>query len=253
METLPDDPDAPIRCPTRLRRKRSEIGRARGCGRHLVRYLQPHPDASGSSRISASGARRSSTTIPASEAALARRKPSDPRLAERFELYCCGVELANAFGELTDPRATPPLRSGHGGEGAHLRRALSDRRGLSSRARSNAAGERHCARPRSPGDARDRRVTHRASDLDAGARTGNFSMNKHATLRRPTDLSQAGLVPLGEACRDRGSGSPLRRFDHARHGRINRCRRCRRPDRAPIPAQQERASPAARGARRSNR
>jgi len=40
---------------------------------------------------------------PATEAALARRKPSDPRLAERFELYACGVELANAFGELTDP------------------------------------------------------------------------------------------------------------------------------------------------------
>jgi lysyl-tRNA synthetase class 2 len=40
---------------------------------------------------------------PASEAALARRKPDDPRLAERFELYVCGVELANAFGELTDP------------------------------------------------------------------------------------------------------------------------------------------------------
>jgi lysyl-tRNA synthetase class 2 len=40
---------------------------------------------------------------PASEAALARRKPSDPRFAERFELYACGVELANAFGELTDP------------------------------------------------------------------------------------------------------------------------------------------------------
>jgi lysyl-tRNA synthetase class 2 len=40
---------------------------------------------------------------PVSEAALARRKPSDARLAERFELYVCGVELANAFGELTDP------------------------------------------------------------------------------------------------------------------------------------------------------
>lgn len=39
---------------------------------------------------------------PVSEAALARRKPSDPLLAERFELYCCGVELANGFGELTD-------------------------------------------------------------------------------------------------------------------------------------------------------
>lgn len=40
---------------------------------------------------------------PAIEAALARRKASDPRVAERFELYACGVELANAFGELTDP------------------------------------------------------------------------------------------------------------------------------------------------------
>ena len=40
---------------------------------------------------------------PIAEAALARPKPGDPRLAERFELYACGVELANAFGELTDP------------------------------------------------------------------------------------------------------------------------------------------------------
>lgn len=39
---------------------------------------------------------------PMSEAALARPKADDARLAERFELYVCGVELANAFGELTD-------------------------------------------------------------------------------------------------------------------------------------------------------
>ncbi|TIQ85394.1 MAG: EF-P lysine aminoacylase GenX [Mesorhizobium sp.] len=39
---------------------------------------------------------------PISEAALARPSADDPRTAERFELYCCGVELANAFGELTD-------------------------------------------------------------------------------------------------------------------------------------------------------
>jgi lysyl-tRNA synthetase class 2 len=40
---------------------------------------------------------------PVSMAALSRRKADDPRLAERFELYVCGLELANAFSELTDP------------------------------------------------------------------------------------------------------------------------------------------------------
>jgi lysyl-tRNA synthetase class 2 len=40
--------------------------------------------------------------FPASMAALSRRNPADDRLAERFELYVCGLELANAFSELTD-------------------------------------------------------------------------------------------------------------------------------------------------------
>ncbi len=39
---------------------------------------------------------------PVSMAALSRKKPDDPRFAERFELYVCGVELANAYSELTD-------------------------------------------------------------------------------------------------------------------------------------------------------
>jgi len=42
------------------------------------------------------------TEYPASMASLARLKPSDPRVAERVELYVDGVELANGFSELTD-------------------------------------------------------------------------------------------------------------------------------------------------------
>ena len=56
-----------------------------------------------SSRISASAAPTILDEYPAAEAALARPEPGDPRVAERFELYVCGVELANGFGELTDP------------------------------------------------------------------------------------------------------------------------------------------------------
>jgi lysyl-tRNA synthetase class 2 len=43
------------------------------------------------------------TEWPAPLAALARAKPGDPRVVERFEAYVGGLELANAFGELTDP------------------------------------------------------------------------------------------------------------------------------------------------------
>jgi lysyl-tRNA synthetase class 2 len=43
------------------------------------------------------------THWPAAQAALARRDPTDVRVAERFELFVCGIELANAFVELTDP------------------------------------------------------------------------------------------------------------------------------------------------------
>jgi lysyl-tRNA synthetase class 2 len=41
--------------------------------------------------------------FPASQASLARRKPNDTRLAERFELHVAGIELCNGFGELVDP------------------------------------------------------------------------------------------------------------------------------------------------------
>ena len=50
------------------------------------------------------------THWPAAQAALARRDPADPRVAERFELFVCGIELANAFVELTDRPAEQRAR-----------------------------------------------------------------------------------------------------------------------------------------------
>jgi lysyl-tRNA synthetase class 2 len=80
---------------------------------------------------------------PAPEAALARRQPGDNRLAERFELFACGLELANAFGELTDAdRTTRPVRGRHGPARGALRRPPAPGRGLPRRPR------RTCPPPR---------------------------------------------------------------------------------------------------------
>ena len=107
---------------------------------------------------------------PVAEAALARPKPGDPRVAERFELYACGVELANGFGELTDPveqrrrfEADMDLKERLYGE------RYPAGRGLPRRARPHAAGERHRARLRPPGDAGHRRADDRARAVGAGA------------------------------------------------------------------------------------
>ncbi|MCX8100194.1 MAG: EF-P lysine aminoacylase EpmA, partial [Geminicoccaceae bacterium] len=62
--------------------------------RVLVALVEPHLGRGRATILDA---------YPIAEAALARRSPADPRVAERFELYACGVELANAFGELVDP------------------------------------------------------------------------------------------------------------------------------------------------------
>lgn len=62
--------------------------------RVLVQMVEPHL---GLGRITVLD------RYPAAEAALARTCADDPREAERFEVYACGVELANGFGELTDP------------------------------------------------------------------------------------------------------------------------------------------------------
>ncbi len=63
--------------------------------RILLERVEPHLGIGGPAILDA---------YPICEAALARPSPSDARVGERFELYCCGVELANGFGELTDPQ-----------------------------------------------------------------------------------------------------------------------------------------------------
>ena len=59
----------------------------------LVEHVEPHL---GEGRLTVL------FEYPAPEAALARLNATDNRVAERFEVYACGVELANGFGELTD-------------------------------------------------------------------------------------------------------------------------------------------------------
>jgi lysyl-tRNA synthetase class 2 len=59
----------------------------------LVEYIEPHL---GQGRLTVL------YEYPLPEGALARPSPTDARVAERFEIYACGVELANGFGELTD-------------------------------------------------------------------------------------------------------------------------------------------------------
>ena len=86
-----------------LRAKAAAAGVAVGSGRPPGTTSSTRCSSTASSR----GWRREGPTFvfdwPAPLAALARPKPDDPRVVERFELYAGGLELANAFGELTDP------------------------------------------------------------------------------------------------------------------------------------------------------
>ena len=80
--------------------------------------------------------------------------PRDSRLSERFELYACGVELANGFGELTDPAEQRARFEAEMDEkAAHLWRTLSPGRGFPGRPGPNAARFRRGAGLRPAGDA----------------------------------------------------------------------------------------------------
>jgi elongation factor P--beta-lysine ligase len=133
------------------------------------------------------------THWPAAQAALARRDPADPRVAERFELFVCGIELANAFVELTDPVEQPFYRrSCTAARIAWCR--LGHRRGFPRRPcrRPATVGwDRHGVRP--VGDDCIRGGPHRSGTLAAAGRSGlskarQIPVRAHGTRRREADL-----------------------------------------------------------------
>ena len=125
----------------------------------LVEHVEPHL---GQGRLTVL------FEYPAPEAALARTKPSDPRVAERFELYACGVELANGFGELTD---AGEQRRRFDTAMDEKQRRYGERYPLDedflAAVAADAAGQRRRARFRPAGDAGERRLQDRSGGVDA--------------------------------------------------------------------------------------
>ena len=162
----------------------------------LVEHVEPHL---GQGRLTVL------FEYPVPEAALARAKPADPRVAERFEVYACGVELANGFGELTDA--------------AEQRRRFAEAMDEKQR----RYGERYpldeeflaavAAMPPASGVALgfDRLVMLASGALrvdqvvwtpPAGESMNRIDPKLAATLRQPAELVERGLAP---ACRSRRS------------------------------------------------
>ena len=168
---------------------------------------------------------------PVSEAALARPAAHDPRVAERFELYACGVELANAFGELTDPAEQ---RRRFELEMAEKLRVYGERYPIDEEflaalaVMPEASGIAPGLRPAR--DAGLRGEPHRRRDLDPGR--GDPAVKPRAAQRRRSRRRRAGLGGRGRGPARRAR--PLRRVDHARHGRADRSGRSGRPDRPTV-------------------
>ena len=121
--------------------------------------------------------------------------PPIPRVAERFELYVAGVELANSFGELTDP---VEQRRRFEADMTEKQRIYGERYPIDEdflvalAMMPEASGCR--ARPRPPRDAGDRRRAHRRRDLDSHAGRGMTALSTARTLRNAADLVDAGLA-----------------------------------------------------------
>ena len=226
--------------------------------------------------------RQCCTNIRSREAALARPKP--PIRASPSASSSMPAASSSPTPSASSP--TPPSSAGASRprwteKAARLWRALPDRRGFSRRARAHAAGERHRARVRPLGHARNGRGSHRAGDLDAIAlrraldlapRRGNGEAMPTATLpltdaraeKRPARRPRAPANQRCVSCRGGAVAGQKRGGDAAvaeryavavtpAHGRAHRSRRSRRSDRAAIPARSRRARDRAGGACRSDR
>ena len=175
----------------RARRRRGRAAalraKARG-GRRRGGHARP-PGTTSSIRCSSTASSRALAAAgptfvfdwPAPLGALARPKPGDPRVVERFELYAGGLELANAFGELTDPveqrrrfEDEARIRAARGKAG------LPDRRGAAGGAAADAADRRDRLGLRPSGHAR----AGRAATSGRWSHSGTNATDDPITLAR---------------------------------------------------------------------